>query len=132
MRLDIHPGFVQPHQPRLDWQLWFAGLLYERILKLFWQINGREPESYAEINRFIYQRYRHVYVRHFWVHNLIKGILNRNPAILNLIDLADFQDRSFYFRAWLFDYHFTEYGDSSWWRRDNKRMLFPKLNGNTF
>ena len=21
-----HPGFVEPHQPRLDWQMWFAAL----------------------------------------------------------------------------------------------------------
>jgi hypothetical protein len=25
-RLDRRPGFVQPHQPRLDWQMWFAAL----------------------------------------------------------------------------------------------------------
>jgi hypothetical protein len=25
-RLDRRPGFVEPHQPRLDWQMWFAAL----------------------------------------------------------------------------------------------------------
>src|SRR5258705_2867534 len=25
-RLDRRPAFVAPHQPRLDWQLWFAAL----------------------------------------------------------------------------------------------------------
>ena len=24
--LDRMPGFVEPHQPRLDWQMWFAAL----------------------------------------------------------------------------------------------------------
>jgi hypothetical protein len=24
--LDRRPGFVEPHQPRLDWQMWFAAL----------------------------------------------------------------------------------------------------------
>ena len=82
--LDKRPGFVQPHQPRLDWQLWFAGLFYDRVLELFWRSFNREPESYDEIHRFIYQRYRQVYVRHLWVHNFMEGILNKSPAILNL------------------------------------------------
>ena len=29
--LQHRPGFVAPHQPRLDWQLWFAALEYPRI-----------------------------------------------------------------------------------------------------
>lgn len=35
------PGFVAPHQPRLDWQLWFAALAYPR----------REPWIYALMQR---------------------------------------------------------------------------------
>ena len=29
--LQRRPGFVAPHQPRLDWQLWFAALAYPNI-----------------------------------------------------------------------------------------------------
>jgi lipase maturation factor 1 len=38
--LDRRPGFVAPHQPRLDWQLWFAALAYpnrERWVLAFMQ-----------------------------------------------------------------------------------------------
>jgi len=28
--LDVRPGWVQPHQPRLDWQMWFAALNPQR------------------------------------------------------------------------------------------------------
>jgi hypothetical protein len=24
--MNLHPAFVEPHQPRLDWQMWFAAL----------------------------------------------------------------------------------------------------------
>lgn len=43
--LDRAPGFVQPHQPRLDWQMWFAAL--ERYEHQFWfqRFLGRLLES---------------------------------------------------------------------------------------
>ena len=126
--LDARPRFEQPHQPRLDWQLWFAGLFYERVLELFWQKNEREPESYDEIHRFIYQRYRQVYSRHVWVHNFMEGILNKSPSVLNLTAHENWPDKPFYLRAWLFDYNFTRIGENAWWQRKNKRLLFPQLN----
>ena len=126
--LDARPRFVQPHQPRLDWQLWFAGLFYERVLALFWQQTGRAPASYDEIHRFIYQRYRQVYSRHVWVHNFMEGILNKSPSVLNLTAHENWPDKPFYCRAWLFDYHFTQIGENTWWQRENKRVLFPQLN----
>jgi len=125
--LDARPRFVQPHQPRLDWQLWFAGLFYERVLGLFWQKFNREPESYDEIHRFIYQRYRQVYSRHLWVHNFMEGILNKSPAVLKLTAHEDWPDKPFYLRAWLFDYNFTRIGENAWWKRKNKRLLFHEI-----
>ena len=52
VKLDQKPGWIQPHQPRLDWQLWFAGLYYDRVLSVFQQHTSRSPESYNEINSF--------------------------------------------------------------------------------
>ena len=125
--LDARPRFVQPHQPRLDWQLWFAGLFYERVLGLFWQNFNREPESYDEIHRFIFQRYRQVYSRHLWVHNFMEEILNKSPAVLKLTSHEDWPDKPFYLRAWLFDYNFTRIGENAWWKRKNKRLLFHEI-----
>jgi len=125
--LDAKPNFVQPHQPRLDWQLWFAGLYYERILSLYWQQIGKAPESYDEIHRFIYQRFRHTYYRHLWVHNFMDGILNKNPDVQNLTAHKNWPDRPFYCRAWLYNYQFTRHGENNWWQRNNKRLLFPEI-----
>lgn len=40
-----HPGFVAPHQPRLDWQLWFAALDDARRVPWFWQFEQRLLEA---------------------------------------------------------------------------------------
>ena len=45
--LDRAPRFAQPHQPRLDWQMWFAGLnprRHERSRRL---VGGRVFKSHA-------------------------------------------------------------------------------------
>ena len=133
VELDAFPGWVQPHQPRLDWQLWFAGLYYQRVLPLFQQQFDRVPESYDEIHRFIYQRYRRIYYRHVWVHNFMEGILQKHQSVMNLTAHENWPEEPFYLRAWLYDYRFTRGNSStqnydeqgSWWVRDNKRLLFP-------
>tara|TARA_B100000446_G_C10230513_1_gene225719 strand:- start:248 stop:433 length:186 start_codon:yes stop_codon:yes gene_type:complete len=58
----------------------------------------------------------------------MERILNKSPAVLNLTAHENWPDKPFYFRAWLFDYHFTRIGENTWWKRNNKRVLFPQLN----
>ncbi len=146
VRLDVPPSWVQPHQPRLDWQLWFAGLYYERVLRVFHRQYGRTPESYDEIHRFIYSNFRRTYHKHVWVHNFIQGILVESRPVLQLISDEDWPTGYTRIRAWLYDYHFTrtEYpwandqfpmtndkpavSKENWWVRDNKRQLFPAFN----
>lgn len=45
--LQRRPGFVAPHQPRLDWQLWFAALAYPQrerwVLNLMERLLQNEP-----------------------------------------------------------------------------------------
>ena len=128
VRLDARPGWVQPHQPRLDWQLWFAGLYYQRILPLFQQQFGRAPESYDNIHHFIYQRYRRGYYRHVWVHNFMEGILQRRLPVMNLTTHENWLEEPYYLRAWIYDYRFTRGKNLNWWVRENKRLLFPAFN----
>ena len=124
------PGFVQPHQPRLDWQLWFASLYYERVLNIFNQQYKREPKSYNEINYFIYNNFRQAYYRHVWVHNFMMKILEKKSSVINLLADYDLPEGEFYLQAWLYDYNFTNFGDENWWKRSHKRLLFPPFNLN--
>lgn len=71
--LGIAPRWIQPHQPRLDWQMWFAalrpiqatpwvqGLLYrlfegsEPVLKLFKKLPFSSPPRYIRAQLYDYQ-----------------------------------------------------------------------------
>lgn len=125
VNLDQKPGWIQPHQPRLDWQLWFAGLYYDRVLSVFQQHTGRSPGSYNEINSFIYRYFRQTYSRHIWVHNLMDRILLENRQVVKIITGKLITEKNKYIRAWLYDYSFTSSDAEKWWKRKNKRLLFP-------
>ena len=127
VRLNETPGLIQPHQPRLDWQLWFAGLYYEQVLNVFQGMYGRIPESYDEIHHFIYGNLRQTYHQHVWVHKLMESILYESPPVLKLISTEEWPTGRTTIRAWLYDYRFTRNNSSNWWVRNNKRLLFPSF-----
>ena len=130
VNLGSMPSFVQPHQPSLDWQLWFASLYYERVLNIFNQQYKSEPKSYNEINYFIFNNFRQAYYRHLWVHNFMIKILEKKYSVLNLLADYDWPEGEFFLQAWLYDYNFTNFGNENWWKRSHKRLLFPPFNLN--
>ncbi|XP_012590528.1 PREDICTED: lipase maturation factor 2, partial [Condylura cristata] len=94
------PPVVAPHQPRLDWQMWFAALgphthspwFTSLVLRL---LQGREP-----------------------VIRLIQTDLSRYP----------FHKRPpTYVRAQRYKYWFSQPGDQGWWRRRWVEEFFPPV-----
>ena len=88
--LDRAPGFVQPHMPRLDWQMWFAAL---------------DPQRQAH-----------------WLFALVDGLLENDPAALELLDGNPFDDEPPAFvRLVMYRYRFTtpeEGAQGDWWKRE--------------
>ena len=86
------PGFVAPHQPRLDWQMWFAALRsYERT--------GDR-----------------------WFPRFLGKLLEGSPAVLELLETNPFPEAPpRWIRAVLYDYRFTDpatrRAEGLWWAR---------------
>lgn len=98
--LQRRPAFVQPHQPRLDWQMWFAALGDYRSR------------------------------RNSWFTGLMRRLQQGSPEVLALLDENPFPDGPpMYLRATLYNYEFTnaETRDETgaWWQRERLRPYFP-------
>ncbi|MBX3746962.1 MAG: lipase maturation factor family protein [Verrucomicrobiae bacterium] len=96
------PGWVAPHQPRLDWQMWFEAL--------------RPPGS--GVSR--------------WFAGLCQRLLDGNPATLRLLDHNPFPDAPPRFlRVRRYEYRFTtpaERRDSGhWWVREPAGLHLPPV-----
>ncbi|XP_012062776.1 PREDICTED: lipase maturation factor 2-like [Atta cephalotes] len=97
--------FVAPHQPRLDWQMWFAALgTYQQnpwLMSLAYRLLTGQPEVLALMNTV------------------------ENP----------FRDRPpKYVRASLYHYHYTPWSQTSntraWWTRERIGEYFPTFSQN--
>jgi hypothetical protein len=87
------PRFCTPHQPRLDWQMWFAALEL--------QSGGVRP----------------------WFQSFIKKLLEGEPKVLALLVDNPFPDAPPKFiRIVFYQYHFTDADErrqtGNWWRRE--------------
>ncbi|HWC64872.1 MAG TPA: lipase maturation factor family protein, partial [Thermoanaerobaculia bacterium] len=51
--VDRRPGFVEPHQPRLDWQMWFAALSDVRQSPWFASFVHRLLEGDRDVTRLL-------------------------------------------------------------------------------
>jgi predicted DCC family thiol-disulfide oxidoreductase YuxK len=88
------PAFVEPFQPRLDWQMWFEAL--------------RVVRPRAEPSR--------------WFLSFCEKLLQGQPEVLALLKTNPFPDAPpRYLRAMVYDYHFTDFAarreTGAWWRR---------------
>ena len=88
------PAFVEPFQPRLDWQMWFEAL---RVMN-----PGAEPSR--------------------WFLNFCERLLCGQPEVLALLKSNPFPEAPpRYIRATVYDYHFTDFAarreTGAWWRR---------------
>jgi lipase maturation factor 1 len=90
------PAFVAPHQPRLDWQMWFEAL------------NVMQPH----------------YEPNSWFMNFCARLLQGQPEVLALLKTNPFPNAPpHYLRATVYDYHFTDFATrrqtGAWWRRES-------------
>jgi lipase maturation factor 1 len=97
------PGFNTPHQPRLDWQMWFEALRLEQVLK---QTGGIDPRYVSP-----------------WFRSFLLRLANAEPQVLALLAKAPFKnERPKYIRILLYQYRFTDTAEGratgGWWRRD--------------
>ncbi|MCH7828378.1 lipase maturation factor family protein [Patescibacteria group bacterium] len=104
------PGFVAPHQPRLDWQMWFAALHAQRAL-----------ESGIEEGRY-----------NLWFVNFMVRLLQDSPQVLKLLAKNPFPESPpRYVRALLYEYQFTDFDtkkrEGTWWKRELKEIYLPSL-----
>jgi len=103
--LGKRPGLVAPHQPRLDWQLWFAAL----------------------------ERQYHPQSRNApWLIALMSGLLDGKPEVLEFFEYQPFRDRPpKYVRAKLYLYEFTSWQErretGQWWKRKARGLFFPEI-----
>jgi hypothetical protein len=108
--LDARPSVVVPHQPRLDWQMWFAAL-----------------GSY----------HHNAWLVHL-VYKLLKG--EGSQAVVPLLNqdsyLTHFHEKEppLAIKATLYEYDFTTFAqemdtgiDKAWWRRSHPQQWLPEL-----
>jgi len=101
------PQFVEPHMPRVDWQMWFQALRIHRADRRA----GRCGHSR-------------------WFLNFQRALLEGREPVLSLIADNPFGDRPpKYLRTVVYDYQFagSEAGEGEWWQRSNRRRSCPVL-----
>jgi len=103
-RLNRMPPLVAPHQPRMDWQMWFAALGYQY---------QRSPRTQ-------------------WFENLMVHIIRGQPEVLQLFAHNPFPDEPpFYLRAKIYHYNFTTPAEKresgNWWKREELGLYFPVI-----
>jgi len=108
------PPQVAPHQPRLDWQMWFAALTAERSLRA----TGR-----AQFDP--------------WLLQFTKSLLAGSPQVTDLLAHNPFPDRApQYIRGILYDYQFTDsitrQLKDDWWQRKRLGLYLPTLTLDNF
>jgi len=99
--IDRAPPWVAPHQPRLDWQMWFEALRAERIIGQS-AYRGVEPS--------------------WWFQKFLGRLLEAEPAVLALLESNPFPGEPPRFvRAELYQYRFTAREEKertgAWWSR---------------
>ncbi len=99
-RLDRRPRFVAPHQPRLDWQMWFAALSKRRARHWFTPFMQRLLEGSPEVLALL-------------AHNPFP---DRPPRFVRAV-LYDYK-----FTDWA-----ALRREGRWWRRERRGLYFPAI-----
>lgn len=100
--LSHRPGFTGPHQPRLDWQMWFEALNLERAHAVSGSVDRRRLSP--------------------WFRSFIGRLYEAEPAVLELLDKDPFGGEApSQIRISLYQYRFTTAAEKSasghWWHR---------------
>lgn len=98
------PPWVAPHQPRLDWQMWFAAL------------TGPQDDPLSS----------------GWFTLFMRRLLEGSPEVLALLEKNPFPGHPpRYIRAQLYSYTFTNFGAAGWWHRELRGVYFSPSNLNS-
>jgi predicted DCC family thiol-disulfide oxidoreductase YuxK len=103
--------FAQPGMPRLDWQLWFDALSYERL----WQAGVLRPETAWDqfTNRQV-------------LPSLLQSLAVASPSVLDLLEASPTGDAPPTWLRWsLWRYEFATEG-ADWWTRTHLFTAPPK------
>ena len=97
------PQINMPHQPRLDWQMWFEALRFEQI---FDATETVEPRYMSP-----------------WFRAFLTRLMQEQPEVLKLLKKNPFPDHPpKFFRLALYQYRFTtrqeRHATGNWWHRD--------------
>jgi hypothetical protein len=118
------PPFVAPHQPRLDWQMWFEALHVPTgdARALLPQMRSNGTVLYSMQN----------YGVNAWFVNFLARLLEGSPQVLALLETNPFPDAPPRFvRARYYNYRFAEpdapFTHGEWWARDERGLYFPAL-----
>ncbi|XP_056653500.1 lipase maturation factor 2 [Monodelphis domestica] len=99
--ISVAPPLVAPHQPRLDWQMWFAALGHHTHSPWFSSLVYRLLQGKAQVIR------------------LLQVDTSRYPF---------WEQPPTYIRAQLYKYWFSSPGEpSQWWRRKWSEEFFPQV-----
>ena len=98
------PRFNTPHQPRLDWQMWFEALRLERVHQVTGTIDPRNMSP--------------------WFQLLITQLLEGNTQVVGLLEKNPFPSAPpTFIRIALYQYRFTNRSErlatGDWWQRDS-------------
>ena len=97
------PRLCEPHQPRLDWQMWFEALRLEEVHKVTGTIDPRNMSA--------------------WFQSFLMRLMKGEPNVVGLLASDPFPDRPPKFvRMKLYQFRFTNAeqvkATGDWWRRD--------------
>jgi predicted DCC family thiol-disulfide oxidoreductase YuxK len=96
------PGFNTPHQPRLDWQMWFESLRLEEVYKVTGTIDPRNMDP--------------------WFQSFLMRLMNVEPVVVGLLVKAPFEKAPKFIRIVFYQYRFTDVAEGrqtgNWWHRE--------------
>jgi len=101
--LDRPPRFNAPHQPRLDWQMWFEALRLEQVYTVTGTIDPRYMSP--------------------WFQSFLTQLLHGEPAVVGLLEKNPYPEAPPKFiRVSLYQYRFTDSAEwrqkENWWHSD--------------
>ncbi len=123
------PAQVAPHQPRLDWQMWFAALTTldrsaaEGKEKIIQSSSDGQSELPYQYNR--------------WFIRFVQKLLQGSPAVTGLMEHNPFpHNPPRYIRVVLYDYKFTTFSERDksgrWWKRERLGLYLSPVSLKNF
>ena len=108
--LTVRPRQVAPHQPRLDWQMWFEALSASRQLEQAEALKRKGQQRLPEMQP------------NDWFRKFAVRLMEGNETVLDLLQENPFAEKPpTFIRVLIYDYKFTNFDErreGNWWRRE--------------